>query len=90
MTYAELKQHINSLITDSTTTEQAEQIGKLLSNVDDLEKEHNAIVQSKAELNKKYVEAIKNNSFAFTEQPKAENKPLTIDECLEAVIKQRK
>lgn len=90
MKYAEVKQHINSLITDSTTTEQAEQIGKVLSSIDELEKDHNALVQSKAELNKKYVEAIKNNSFAYTEQPKEKAKPLTIDECLEQVIKQRK
>ena len=90
MTHQELKNKINGLITDKTTTEEAEAIATILKNVDELANEYEGITQKLADTNKKYVSAIKNNSFAIDEQAVKEEKALTIEECIEKVLAQRK
>ena len=90
MTHQELKNKINGLITDKTTTEEAEAIATILKNVDELANEYEGITQKLADTNKKYVSAIKNNSFAIDEQAAKEEKALTIEECIEKVLAQRK
>lgn len=91
MTHQELKNKINGLITDKTTTEEAEAIATILKNVDELANEYDVITQKLADTNKKYVSAIKNNSFVIDEQnTKEEEKALTIEECINKVLAQRK
>ena len=90
MTHQELKNKINGLITDKTTTEEVEAIEKNKKNVDELANEYEGITQKLADTNKKYVSAIKNNSFVIDEQTTKEEKALTIEECIEQVLAQRK
>lgn len=90
MTHQELKNKINGLITDKTTAEEAEAIATILKNVDELANEYDGITQKLADTNKKYVSAIKNNSFVIDEQATKEEKALTIEECIEKVLAQRK
>ena len=90
MTHQELKNKINGLITDKTTTEEAEAIATILKNVDELANDYEGLTQKLADTNKKYVSAIKNNSFVIDEQETKEEKALTIEECFEKVLAQRK
>ena len=90
MTHQELKNKINGLITDKTTTEEAEAIATILKNVDELANDYEGLTQKLADTNKKYVSAIKNNSFVIDEQNTKEEKALTIEECVEQVLAQRK
>ena len=90
MTHQELKNKINTLITDKTTTEEAETIATILKNVDELANDYEGLTQKLADTNKKYVSAIKNNSFVIDEQATKEEKALTIEECIEQVLAQRK
>ena len=90
MTHQELKNKINTLITDKTTTEEAETIATILKNVDELANDYEGLTQKLADTNKKYVSAIKNNSFVIDEQATKEEKALTIEECIEKVLAQRK
>ena len=54
--------------------------------LDNLEQEQNALIESKEELRKKYVESVKNASFGFGGKPISEipdTKPAkTFEECL--------
>ena len=78
------------MITDKTTTEEAEAIATILKNVDELANDYEGLTQKLADTNKKYVSAIKNNSFVIDEQETKEEKALTIEECFEQVLAQRK
>ena len=83
-----IRELLKGLITDSTTTEQVEQIGAINNELDNAEKDYTELMASQEELRKKYINVIKDTSF--TEKPKeAENKPLTLEECIQAEIDKR-
>ena len=83
-----IRELLKGLITDSTTTEQVEQIGAINNELDNAEKDYTELMASQEELRKKYINVIKDTSFS--EKPKeAENKPLTIEECIQAEIDKR-
>lgn len=79
-----LRESIQSLITEKSSPEEAEKIGKLSVALDNLEQEQNALIESKEELRKKYVESVKNSAFGgkpISEIP--DTKPAkTFEECL--------
>ena len=79
-----LRESIQSLISEKSSTEEAEKIGKLSVVLDNLEQEQNALIESKEELRRKYVESVKNGSFGFGGKPISEiPKPAkTFEECL--------
>ena len=83
-----VRELLKGLITDSTTTEQVEQIGAINNELDNAEKDYTELMASQEELRKKYINVIKDTSFS--EKPKeAENKPLTLEECIQAEIDKR-
>ena len=83
-----IRELLKGLITDSTTTEQVEQIGAINNELDNAEKDYTELMASQEELRKKYINVIKDTSFS--EKPKeAENKPLTLEECIQAEIDKR-
>ena len=68
MNFNKIKELIKGLVHDSTSTEDAEQIGKINQELDNAEKEHNDLITKQEELREKYVKAITNTSF--DEKPK--------------------
>ena len=83
-----IRELLKGLITDSTTTEQVEQIGAINNELDNAEKDYTELMASQEELRRKYINVIKDTSF--NEKPKeADNKPLTLEECIQAEIDKR-
>lgn len=90
MDFNQVRELLKGLITDSTSTETVEQIGKINAGIDELEKEELALIDSHEELRKKYIDVIKDTSFKG--QPKQEEnpQPKSLEECMQEVISQRK
>ena len=89
MDFNKIKELIKGLVHDSTSTEDAEQIGKINQELENAEKEHNNLIKSHEELRGKYVKAITDSSF--NEKPKEENpQPKSLEECMQEVIDNRK
>ena len=84
-----LKDLVKGLINDSTTTEQVEQIGGIVQEIDNMEKEYTDLLNKHEELRKKYIAAVKDSTFK--EKPKdEEQKPLSLEECISEEIEKRK
>ena len=80
-----LREGIQSLITEKSSVEEAERIGKLSAQIDSIEQEQNALIESKEELRKKYVESVKNASFGGIPNSEVDDTPKkakTFEECL--------
>ena len=90
MDFTQVRALLKSLITDSTSTEEAEAIGKLSGEIDNLEKQDNEFIQSHEELRRKYIEVIKDTSFAGKPKEEQEEKPKTLEECINEQIDKRK
>ena len=89
MKLTELKELIKGLVNDSTSTEDAEKIGKINKVIEDAEKEHESLITKHEELRAKYVKAITETSFS--EKPKDENpQPKSLEDCMQEVIDNRK
>ena len=89
MDFTQVRELLKGLITDSTSTEDVEKIGKISGEIDNLEKADKEFLQSHEELRKKYIEVIKDTSFAGT--PKEDDpKPKTLEECMQEQIAKRK
>ena len=90
MDFNQVRELLKGLITDSTSTETVEQIGKINAGIDELEKEELALINSHEDLRKKYIEVIKDTSFKG--QPKQEEnpQPKSLEECMKEVIAKRK
>ena len=90
MDFNQVRELLKGLITDSTSTEDVEKIGKISGAIDELEKNELALIDSHEELRKKYIDVIKDTSFKG--QPKQEEnpQPKSLEECMQEVISQRK
>lgn len=85
MTFKEIQDALKNLITEKSTPEMAEQVGKISSMVESTEKEVNELIEKQDALRIKYVEAVKNSSFGGTPTPAiapSPEKPKTLEECL--------
>lgn len=80
----ELKEGLKALITDKTSAEDAEKIGKLSAHIDGIEQEQNALLASKEELRQKYVAIVTTASFGGKPSPDIPDTPKakTFEECL--------
>lgn len=74
----QLKKDISSLVGENSSKDQLTQLGKVLSDVDEIEKENKVIKQDAEDVRKLYIEAIKNqvpprqeNKQPSDEQPKS-------------------
>ena len=90
MDFNQVRELLKDLITDSTSTEDVEKIGKISGAIDELEKDELALINSHEDLRKKYIDVIKDTSFKG--QPKQEEnpQPKSLEECMQEVISQRK
>ena len=89
MDFTQVRTLLKALITDSTSTEEVEAIGKISGEIDNLEKQDKEFIQSHENLRKKYIEVIKDTSF--TGKPKEDDpKPKTLEECMQEQIEKRK
>lgn len=90
MDFNQVRELLKGLITDSTSTEDVEKIGKISGAIDELEKDELALINSHEDLRKKYIDVIKDTSFKG--QPKQEEnpEPKSLEECMQEVISQRK
>ena len=90
MDFNQVRELLKGLITDSTSTEDVEKIGKISGAIDELEKEELTLINSHEDLRKKYIDVIKDTSFKG--QPKQEEnpEPKSLEECIQEVISQRK
>ncbi len=90
MDFNQVRELLKGLITDSTSTEDVEKIGKISGAIDELEKEELTLINSHEDLRKKYIDVIKDTSFKG--QPKQEEnpEPKSLEECMQEVISQRK
>lgn len=88
----EIKNGLKGLLEKVTDTSLAEQIGKLGAKVDEAEKEEQGLIASHEDLRKKYIEAIKDTSFAGAPKPTIpeDNQPKSFEEILEAQSKKDK
>ena len=90
MDFNQVRELLKGLITDSTSTEDVEKIGKISGAIDELEKEELTLINSHEDLRKKYIDVIKDTSFKG--QPKQEEnpEPKSLEECMQEIISQRK
>lgn len=71
--FEKIREAIKSAFEGDITPEQAEKLGRINSVVDEAEKEDNDFIAKHEELRTKYINAIKENSFA------GEPKPTNVD-----------
>ena len=89
MDFNKIRELIKGLVSDSTSTEEAEKIGKINQEVDNAEKEYEGLIKNHEELRGKYVKAITDTSF--NEKPREENQePKSLEECMQEIIDNRK
>lgn len=88
MDLSKIKDMLKGLVKDSTSTEDVEQIGAIVQELDNSEKEYTDLVIAHEDLRKKYINAIKDTSFK--EKPKSEDpKPISLEEAIQAEIEKR-
>lgn len=88
MDFIKIKELLKGLITESTSTEEAEKVGAITQEVDNAEKEYAGFVEKHEELRKKYIDVIKDTSFK--EKPKEENPdPKSLENCIQEQIAKR-
>lgn len=88
MDFIKIKELLKGLITESTSTEEAEKVGAITQEVDNAEKEYAGFVEKHEELRKKYIDVIKDTSFK--EKPKEENPdPKSLEDCIQEQIAKR-
>lgn len=89
--FAELKEGIKSLITDKTSAEDAEKLGKLAGKIDEVERENKTLFESKEALRLKYVDLVTTASFGTTPNPEIEStkKAPTLEECIAEELKKK-
>ena len=89
MDFNKIKELIKALVTDSTSTEEAEAIGKINQEIDNAEQEYNGLIEKHEEMRQKYIKAITNASF--NEKPKEDNpQPKSLEECMQEIVDNRK
>ena len=91
MDYAKILESLKGLISENTSPEEAEKISGVVKEVEAAKKEHEDTLIQHEELRQKYIKALQNS--AFIDKPKEdsqEDKPITLEECIEKVIAQRK
>ena len=91
MDYAKIIESLKGLITENTSTEDAEKIGQVAKEIEEAKIEHEDTLIKHEELRQKYIKAIQNS--AFKDDPKDNpqpEKPATFEECVEQVIAERK
>ena len=90
--FTEIKEGIKSLITDKTSAEDAEKLGKLAGKIDEVEKENKTLFESKEALRLKYVDLVTTASFGTTPNPEIESttkKAVTLEGCIAEVQKKK-
>lgn len=90
MDFTQVRELLKGLITDSTSTEDVEKIGKISGEIDNLEKQDKEFLQSHEELRKKYIEVIKDSSFIGKPKEEETPKAKTLEECIQEQIEKRK
>ena len=91
MDYAKILESLKGLITENTSTEDAEKIGQIANEIEEAKTEHEDTVIKHEELRQKYIKAIQNS--AFKDDPRdnpQQTQPLTLEECVKQVIAERK
>ena len=90
MDLTKIRELLKGLIDDSTSTEKVEAIGKISGELDNLENEEKEFIQKHEELRKKYIDVIKDSSFKGEPQDENTQKPMTLEDCVQAEINKRK
>lgn len=91
MDYAKILQSLKGLITENTSAEEAEAISAVARDIEAAKTEHEDTLIKHEELRQKYIKALQN--CAFNDKPQEnpqEQKPLTLEECVNKVIAERK
>ena len=89
MDYAKLMESIKGLIDDTTSPETAEKISNIAKDIEAAKVENENLLIKHEELRQKYIHALQNTAFRETEKPQ-DDKPMTMEECVQQVISQRK
>ena len=87
MDLSKIKEMLKGLVNDSTSTEEVEQIGAIVQELDNSEKEYTDLVTKHEDLRKKYIDAIKDTTFK--QEPKEETKPMSLEDAIQAEIEKR-
>lgn len=90
MDFAKIRELIKGLVNDNLPTEEVEKIGAVVQEVDNAEKEFNDFVEKHDDLRKKYIEAVKQSTFNDKPKDEEPSEPKSFEECIKAVIDERK
>ena len=90
MNYENIRKLLKGLITDSTPTEEVEQITKISCEIDNLEKENTEFLTKYEDLRKKYIGVLKDSSFSGSPKEEDVQKPKSLEECFQEQINNRK
>lgn len=88
MDFNKIKELLAGLVNDSTSPEDMEKIGAIKQELDNASQEQNTFVEKYEDLRKKYVQALQDSSFK--EKPKDEEKPMSLEDCIQEQIDNRK
>lgn len=90
MDYAKILESLKGLISENTSPEEAEKISGVVKEVEEAKKEHEDTLIQHEELRQKYIKALQNSAFSDKPKEDSQDKPITLEECIEKVIAQRK
>lgn len=90
MDYAKIIEGLKSLINDNTSPEEAEKIAAISKDVEAAKTEYEDQLIKHEELRGKYIKAIQNSTFKDEPQKQEDDEPKSLEECIGAVIKERK
>ena len=90
MDYKKLKETLKGLIRENTTPEDTEIIANVVNQIDEAEKESNELLEKHEDLRQKYINAVRNSVFGGNPKEQENDTPKTLEECIEAVINERK
>ena len=91
MSFTKAKELLKSLITESTTPEDAEKFANITKEIEEEETNQVTFAEKYEDLRGKYVKAVMNSTFKDDgSHPGEDPKPKSLDECIKEVIDARK
>ena len=89
MNYAKILESLKGLISENTSAEDAEKIAGIVKDVETAKQESDDLLIKHEELRQKYITALKQTAFKDDKPNPDDDKPKTLEECIEEVIEKR-
>ena len=89
MDYAKILEGLKGLLNENTSEDDAQKIAGIVKDVEAAKKESEDFLIKHEELRQKYITALKQTAFNEPTKDPDDNKPKTLEECVNEVVKNR-